>query len=446
MNSFKYKKDKKKIVDKRMTILSKHAEMLATFELLQKTLPKKYEQLNKLKSDSTKYSSISNKGIADFTKINRISYEIGQLEKEIQDIKLRKAESEYITRVTPILIQYENMSNLDEDISPNESELELHEYGAPEGILPFQGKTCSAISIAESFKNDGGQNPGCGPGTQWDMRGYEFKNILSDNKITNMNRCYGINNYDAITKHDLWKQYMLIVDPSQVILKSSDLNHYKINEICPECNIEGNQIQMALYVECGMYIYINRIDHETLSYKDNDRLSVAPPYVYKRINHFNEWLSQFQAKETTNIPQSVYDNLVREFKKYRIDDFSKLNPKKIRNILKHMGAEYTKYYEHVPHIICKINKLAPPRIDAVTEDRLRLMFKEVQEPYEKYRPKNRKNFLSYSYILHKFFELLELDQYLEYFPYLKDPTKLRLQDDIFKKICGDLKWEYIPSI
>jgi hypothetical protein len=30
-------------------------------------------------------------------------------------------------------------------------------------------------------------------------------------------------------------------------------------------------------------------------------------YAYKRINHFNEWLAQFQAKESTEIPAYVYD-------------------------------------------------------------------------------------------------------------------------------------------
>ena len=402
MNSFKYKKDKKKIADTRMTILCKHAKMLQHFELLQKTLPEKYDKLEKLKNERLQFNTIKQKKITDFTMINRLSHEIEQLEKEINDIKIRREESEYITRVTPILIQYENMINADE---LNSDDVE-------------ENKVSDPMVLTQKLES--------GP----DLRYYSIQR-----------------NDQVITKHELWKQYMLIVDPSQVTMKSVDLKSNKIDTICPECGIEGEQdLEGIICSECGMYIHIDRMDHETLSYKDNDRVSVAPPYVYKRINHFNEWLSQFQAKETTNIPQSVYDNLVREFRKYRINDLSKLNPRKIRNILKQMGAEYTKYYEHVPHIICKINKLAPPHIDALTEDRLRLMFKEVQEPYEKHKPKSRKNFLSYSYVLHKFFELLELDQYLEYFPYLKDHTKLRLQDDIFEKICNDLKWEFIPSI
>ena len=50
------------------------------------------------------------------------------------------------------------------------------------------------------------------------------------------------------------------------------------------------------------------IDSDKPSYKD-------PPkeisyFAYKRINHFNEWLAQFQFKETTDIPQELYDQIL----------------------------------------------------------------------------------------------------------------------------------------
>ena len=61
-------------------------------------------------------------------------------------------------------------------------------------------------------------------------------------------------------------------------------------------------------------------------------------------------------------------------------------------------------------------------------------------------PSDRKNFLSYSYVLHKFCELLELDELLSYFPLLKSREKLQQQDNIWEKICSSLKWQYIASI
>jgi hypothetical protein len=80
------------------------------------------------------------------------------------------------------------------------------------------------------------------------------------------------------------------------------------------------------------------------------------------------------------------------------------------------------------------------------EERLRIMFKDIQTPFEKHCPSERKNFLSYSYVLYKFCELLGEDEYLQYFPLLKSKEKLYNQDVLFKKICEELRWEFIPTI
>ena len=97
---------------------------------------------------------------------------------------------------------------------------------------------------------------------------------------------------------------------------------------------------------------------------DSDKPSYKGPprevsyYAYKRINHFNEWLAQFQAKECTDIPQEIYDQILLELKKERITQLEGLKPAKIREILKKIKAN--KYYEHVPHITHRLNgKNAP---------------------------------------------------------------------------------------
>jgi len=80
------------------------------------------------------------------------------------------------------------------------------------------------------------------------------------------------------------------------------------------------------------------------------------------------------------------------------------------------------------------------------EERLRIMFKDIQKPFDDNCPKERKNFLSYSYVLYKFCELLSEDKYLKYFPLLKSKEKLYQQDLIWNKICNTLHWEYIATI
>ena len=74
------------------------------------------------------------------------------------------------------------------------------------------------------------------------------------------------------------------------------------------------------------------------------------------------------------------------------------------------------------------------------------MFKEIQGPFLDVCPKERRNFLNYSYVLHKFVELLGLDHYKSFFSLLKDKDKLKSSDIIWEKICKKLNWQYIKSI
>ena len=194
-------------------------------------------------------------------------------------------------------------------------------------------------------------------------------------------------------------------------------------------------------LDCDSIEYVI-IDHEKPSYKD-------PPkeisyFCYKRGNHLNEWISQIQGKETTEIPDEVYDNILLEFKKQRITNMVSLTATKLRQVLKKL--ELNKYYEHIPHIIFRLNGLSNPNLEPEFEEKLRNMFKQIQGPFLKFSPEGRKNFLSYSYVLHKFFQLLEKDDYLPSVNLLKSRDKLMAQDFVWKKICKALNWHFIPSL
>ena len=85
-----------------------------------------------------------------------------------------------------------------------------------------------------------------------------------------------------------------------------------------------------------------------------------------------------------------------------------------------------------------------PTISREIEDKFIKMFEIIQEPWEMFKPKGRKNFISYPYILYKFCELLELEYLLDYFPMLDFPN-LAIPDKVWKQICGYLKWEFYPT-
>ena len=165
--------------------------------------------------------------------------------------------------------------------------------------------------------------------------------------------------------------------------------------------------------------------------------------AYKRINHLTEILSQLQAKESTDIPQKVFDMILREIKKRKINK-NELEIFRLRRILKTLDLR--KYYEHASHILQILTGKEPPNFSRKDETMIKKMFKDIQKPFAIYCPPNRKNFLNYSYVLHKFCELLELDSYIGYFPLLKNNSKLRQHDKIWRNICKYMKWEFYKSI
>jgi hypothetical protein len=215
-------------------------------------------------------------------------------------------------------------------------------------------------------------------------------------------------------------------------------------KVCAYSNIIHVQDTSDLICDgCGMVVaaHIN----EELTYREEQETSEKiVNYSYKRENHFNEWLSQFQAQETTTIPDEVMEQLRSELKKLKIKKLEDITHTKIRGLLKKLRLN--KYYEHVPYITNILNGIRPPNMPAELEEYLRIMFKDIQKPFDDNCPSERKNFLSYSYVLYKFCELLGEDEYLQYFPLLKSKEKLYQQDVIWKRICRDLKWEFIPTV
>lgn len=205
---------------------------------------------------------------------------------------------------------------------------------------------------------------------------------------------------------------------------------------CKECNIEK-----TLDYSESAYICSNCGEMEEIIIDEDRQIKEYSPY--KRLNHFREWLNQFQAKESTEISDEICINIIKEINRNRITDLANLDRNRMQSILKKLG--YNHLYEHIPYIINKLSNLPPPKINSNIESRFLKMFMLIQEPWELYKPKGRKNFLSYSYILYKFCELLELDDLLEFFPLLKSPEKLKEQDQVWKKFCLYLKWEYYPT-
>ena len=192
--------------------------------------------------------------------------------------------------------------------------------------------------------------------------------------------------------------------------------------------------------KCGKFIaYI--VDNSKPANKEPPNEVSYTAYI--RLNHFKEILSQFQAKETTQIPDEVINNIRARIKKERINDMSIINYDKMRDILRKLG--YNKYFEHIQYINSMFG-IKPPVMNEELHETLCVLFIEIQKPWAVHCPPNRTNFFNYTYTLYQLCVLLDQTQYLPYIPMMKDREKQLEQDMIWKKVCNDLDWEYFPTV
>ena len=217
-------------------------------------------------------------------------------------------------------------------------------------------------------------------------------------EISNTDNIFNVKETVGLKRKDIYTDYLIVVEKQNIprkIVKTMDRC-----ETCPDSNLLHFHDTSDLVCDsCGAIIAC--LISEELTYKEEQETSEkVVNYSYKRENHFNEWLSQFQAQELTNIPDEVIEQLRSELKKIKIKKLEDITHAKIRGLLKKL--KLNKYYEHVPYITNILNGIKPPNMPQELEECLRMMFKDIQKPFDTHCPAERKNFLSYSYVLYKF--------------------------------------------
>lgn len=454
---FKTKNKKIYAGDSRITLDARHQFITSQFEtntnLYNKILKQKHEieiKLTEKRNQITKHKD-EPPNIHSINEIYVLEQSLEQIEQEICDIQQNKTATNYYLKNGDLLCQYyqhlESIAQKPENIQTQPQQ--------PSTKKTFRAKTIKAKGKRNFSWMENTTTRGTNiltffqqPETPKEDLSIETDDV-EEQPIIKLEETYPQPSQEPNQDFDranALEQYLQEIDPNYAPPKSS----VWMIDFCPVC-LEINKVRRELLLQQGDGVLICKdcghmeqvvIDSEKPSYKD------PPPeatyFAYKRINHFNEWLNQIQAKESTEIPPEVYQYILEEIRKERITDLAVLSNDKIRTILKKLRLN--KYYEHIPHIINKLNGLPPPILTREVEEKLRAMFKEIQLPFLEVCPKERKNFLSYSYTLHKCVELLNLHEYKSLFPLLKSREKLHKTDLLWAQICVKLGWIYHKSI
>lgn len=345
----------------------------------------------------------------DYAKVIDLKDGIMALKEQMRKVRAENDELEYLTNAGDILFKY----------------FETYEGGGGNGgggsdvMSAAQGSGANGASILSFFSKPNGI--GC-------MNSAEAMAAAQAAQANN-----------PTTRGGLYEKYMELVDKNYVRCFPEDV------DACEHCGCMDRQlVSNEGLIYCKQCHNAERLimEVEKPSYKEPP--SEVTYYAYKRMNHCNEWINQIQGKEYTEIPNEVIDAILVELKKQKITNMAKLTAEKVREILRKIRIN--KYYEHIPYIMYKLNGIPPPRLGADTEEKLRQMFDAIQIPYLRHSPPGRKNFLSYSYVLHKLLQILDKKEFLPLFSLLKSRDKLAVQEAVWRKICSDLNWPFIRSI
>ena len=415
MSLFKYKPPKKIILDERSitTLDSKHKELQGEFQYIQDTIiPSLENERNSLKE---RLHILKNGGTTQINIIVDTVDTVDTTEDEAED----EAEDDR-THAKPKL-----KSSLEECLEIRDRIKEI---------------TATIKKHQQDYKNYYLNN------SEYIFEYFETKKTITNGgsmKTKSLNAFFNLPEAKKTeelfkNQHNNVEKYMSSIDQNYM-----DVSKYVYStDICQFCR-QGEMIP----IESEGIMVCNKCSKQVVFLIDNEKPSYKEPpkeacfYAYKRINHFREILAQFQAKETTSIPDHVLESIKQQIKKERIE-ISQFTDKKAKEIMKKLG--FNKYYEHIPFIKDKLG-IKPPVMTPDLEERLCNLFMEIQGPYAKFCPDDRVNFLNYYYTVYKLCELLGRNEFLPFFPMLKDREKRIEQDQIWKQICLEFDWVFIPT-
>ena len=163
--------------------------------------------------------------------------------------------------------------------------------------------------------------------------------------------------------------------------------------------------------------------------------------IYKRHDNFKVILNQFLYGGKRVVPDDVMEMIRSEIH----DGTNILYPYEISLTIPILECilkrnELTRYKDSIYFIYFKLSGVPTPHITTKEYNMMLKVFDVVSTIYDKYKPKGRKSFLNYSFILKQILIMRGMDQYAKYIPQLKTHLKQRELERLWCLITKDPEW------
>ena len=209
---------------------------------------------------------------------------------------------------------------------------------------------------------------------------------------------------------------------------------------CIECKLRkvvDYERSTLVCTKCGVFEYY---PVHVQSYNHTMRYS-RRKCVYKRYDNFKTILDQFFYGGNKVVPDDVMETIRDEICNRDNILYNYTIPLTIpilECILKR--NKMMKYKNSIYFIYFKLKSQPLPYITITEKDMMLNMFNVVSNIYDKYKPKDRKSFLNYSFVLKKLLIMLGKVEYAKYITPLKTNSKQKELERIWESITKDPEW------
>ena len=209
---------------------------------------------------------------------------------------------------------------------------------------------------------------------------------------------------------------------------------------CIDCNLEmliDYQESVLVCTKCGVFEYY---PYYVSSYNHMMQPS-RRKCIYKRYDNFKIILNQFLYSGKRVVPDDIMETIRDEIHDETNILYNYTIPITIpilECILKR--NELTRYKDSIYFIYFKLSGIPFPNIDTEEYNTMLKVFDVVSTIYDKYKPKGRKSFLNYPFILKQILIMRGMGQYAKYIPKLKTHSKQKELEWLWCLITKDPEW------
>ena len=210
--------------------------------------------------------------------------------------------------------------------------------------------------------------------------------------------------------------------------------------LCMDCNVVKTidyERSTLVCTKCGLFeyypIYVASYNHTMQPSRRK--------CIYKRSDNFKVILNQFFYGGKRFIPDDVMEMIKDEIH----DETNILYPYEIPLIIPILECilkrnELTRYKDSIYFIYFKLSGVPFPHINTKEYNMMLKVFDVVSTIYDKYKPKGRKSFLDYSFVLKQILIMLGKVEYAKYIPQLKTHSKQKELERVWELITKDSEW------